>query len=261
MNNNIKKRYARRLEEEKVFKPMNSEHNTTTEINLDELEAMRLCDYELLSQIEASEQMQVSRATIQRLLIGGRKKVIDSFLSNKAIVIKNNISNIALKGENNIDHHTKEKFMIAVPTNDKEKVSINFGGAKYLAVYAIENKEVQFIKFLEMPVHAQGKYPEFLKNNLIDIVVVRTMGSFAIEECKTANIEVILGAQGKFEEVINEYINGVLNFEKQSAEYSRRKGCLYTKGNNQGNGRGKGLGRGKKNSSQQGLGLGRNKRC
>ena len=50
---------------------------------------MRICDYEGLSQIEASALMGISRGTVQRLLNSGRKKIIDSFLTEKAIAIKN----------------------------------------------------------------------------------------------------------------------------------------------------------------------------
>ena len=58
-------------------------------IEADEFEAIRICDYEGQSQIEASALMEISRGTVQRLLNSGRKKIIDSFLNKKAIIIKN----------------------------------------------------------------------------------------------------------------------------------------------------------------------------
>ncbi len=60
----------------------------SVDVNLDEFEAMRLCDLDGKSQIEASEVMGVSRGTIQRLLNSGRKKVIDALLNSKALNIK-----------------------------------------------------------------------------------------------------------------------------------------------------------------------------
>ena len=56
-------------------------------LNLDEFEAMRLCDHENLSQIEAGGKMHVSRATIQRLLSSGRYKLLDALLCSRAIKI------------------------------------------------------------------------------------------------------------------------------------------------------------------------------
>ena len=66
-------------------------------MELDELEAVRLSDYENKSQIEAGEIMNVSRGTIQRLLTSGRKKILDGLLHSKAIKLKNTYSNY--KGE------------------------------------------------------------------------------------------------------------------------------------------------------------------
>jgi len=54
---------------------------------LDELEAMRLCDSEGLSQEKAGQMMGVSRGTVQRLVTSGRKKVIDAIVNCQALVI------------------------------------------------------------------------------------------------------------------------------------------------------------------------------
>lgn len=57
------------------------------ELELDELEAIHLCDYEDLSQAEAAEKMKISSSTLQRLLYSGRKKIIDALYTSKAIKI------------------------------------------------------------------------------------------------------------------------------------------------------------------------------
>jgi len=58
-----------------------------TELALDELEAMRLCDLEGLDQEEAAALMNVSRATVQRLLHSGRRKLVDALINAKAIAL------------------------------------------------------------------------------------------------------------------------------------------------------------------------------
>lgn len=55
---------------------------------LDELEALRLVDYESLSQEEAGEKMGVSRGTIGRLLEKGRRTVADALLHGRALRIE-----------------------------------------------------------------------------------------------------------------------------------------------------------------------------
>ncbi len=52
-----------------------------------ELEAMRLVDYEGLSQEEAAERMGVSRGTVWRLLTSARKKVTEAIIFGKKLVV------------------------------------------------------------------------------------------------------------------------------------------------------------------------------
>lgn len=87
-----KQRCCRQLDGDKVFKPigMPLKDLEVVEIELDEFEAIRLCDLEEKSQIGASEVMQVSRGTVQRLLSSGRKKLVEALLHSKVIMIKNN---------------------------------------------------------------------------------------------------------------------------------------------------------------------------
>ena len=58
-----------------------------TILNFDELEAIRLIDYENISQIEAGKKMKISQPTLSRLLKSGRKKISDAIINGKAIRI------------------------------------------------------------------------------------------------------------------------------------------------------------------------------
>lgn len=53
----------------------------------DELEALRLCDGEGLSQAGAGERMGISRGTVQRLVAAGRKKLVDALILGHALVL------------------------------------------------------------------------------------------------------------------------------------------------------------------------------
>jgi predicted DNA-binding protein (UPF0251 family) len=59
-----------------------------TSLQHDELEALRLCDGEGLTQKEAGERMGVSRGTVQRLVVCGRRKVIEAIVSCRALVVE-----------------------------------------------------------------------------------------------------------------------------------------------------------------------------
>jgi predicted DNA-binding protein (UPF0251 family) len=71
------------------YKPRGFPLAALEEVNLgqDELEAMRLCDFEDLDQEETAKRMNISRGTVQRLVYAGRKKMLDAIMNAKALRI------------------------------------------------------------------------------------------------------------------------------------------------------------------------------
>lgn len=90
-----KQRCCREFGNEIIYKPLAMSCAELQEIiiNLDEFEAMRLCDFEELDQTAAGELMGVSRGTIQRLVTSGRRKLIDALLNSAVIRVENAFKN------------------------------------------------------------------------------------------------------------------------------------------------------------------------
>ncbi len=63
----------------------------------DELEALRLCDLDDLTQEEAGGHMMVSRGTIQRTLASARKKVAMALTRGEALVFEESALNSTMK--------------------------------------------------------------------------------------------------------------------------------------------------------------------
>ena len=57
-------------------------------LTMSEFEAIRLVDLNEVPQEEAGKQMQVSQATLSRILKSGRKKIADAIVNGKAIKIE-----------------------------------------------------------------------------------------------------------------------------------------------------------------------------
>lgn len=57
-------------------------------IAIDELEAVRLADYEDMKHIEAARMMNISRQTFERILKGARRKIADGIVNGKIVNIK-----------------------------------------------------------------------------------------------------------------------------------------------------------------------------
>ncbi len=75
------------------FKPcgMPTRSLKTVELTKDEMEAIRLADFENLYHEEAADKMEISRATFGRILNLARKKVADALINAKTIRILDNI--------------------------------------------------------------------------------------------------------------------------------------------------------------------------
>ncbi len=71
----------------KNFYPEDGVDNNNIIITMDELEAMRLCDFEGLEQEEAATRMQISRGTFQRILYSGRKKTTEALCTGSSVLI------------------------------------------------------------------------------------------------------------------------------------------------------------------------------
>lgn len=58
------------------------------DLEADELEAMRLCDFENLDQVKAAQKMGISQSTLGRILSSARKKIAEALIKGKAIRIR-----------------------------------------------------------------------------------------------------------------------------------------------------------------------------
>lgn len=72
------------------FKPAGVPKHALEEVTLaiDEIEAMRLADYDGLYQADAAEKMGVSRQTLGNILKSARKKVTDALIHGKSIKLE-----------------------------------------------------------------------------------------------------------------------------------------------------------------------------
>jgi predicted DNA-binding protein (UPF0251 family) len=73
-----------------IFKPAGIPlvNLATVTLAMDELEALRLADLETLYQEDAAARMRISRSTFARVLDAARRKVADSLVNGRAIVIE-----------------------------------------------------------------------------------------------------------------------------------------------------------------------------
>lgn len=78
------------LPENNTFGPVGAVLGNTSaiEMSIEEYETIRLIDHENMNQEQCAEVMNVARSTIQRLYTDARKKIADSIISGKVLLIE-----------------------------------------------------------------------------------------------------------------------------------------------------------------------------
>jgi len=85
-----KERWVKCKPEERCFRPQNRRAELLQGVclTIDEFEAVRLCDVELLRHDEAAKRMKISRPTLSRIIKRARGKIDDALVNIKAIKIE-----------------------------------------------------------------------------------------------------------------------------------------------------------------------------
>ncbi|MEA5084804.1 MAG: NifB/NifX family molybdenum-iron cluster-binding protein [Lachnospiraceae bacterium] len=94
--------------------------------------------------------------------------------------------------------------------SDGVMVSGHFGHCEGFTLYDVDNSEFKNKVFIANPGHKPGYLPVFLKEQNADVIIAGGMGETAQELFASKGIEVVVGAQGKTEDVIKQFISGDL---------------------------------------------------
>lgn len=94
--------------------------------------------------------------------------------------------------------------------SDGNKVSAHFGHCEGFSMYEVKKNKVLNNEFVPNPGHRPGFLPMFLKDNKVDLIISGGMGGSAQELFVNNGIDVIVGAEGSCEDVMNAYIKGEL---------------------------------------------------
>ena len=169
MGRKKKHRSCRLLSRDHIIGPTSAKEVCgVTLMEADEFEALRLCDLDNLDQSAAAAIMNVSRATIQRMLRTGRRKMVAALLNRYTIRIK---------GETHMN--------ICIPTVDdnglQSTVSPHFGMAPFFTLVNTETMETRGIANERID-HGQGACKPLagLEGFSVDVLIVSGMGHRAI---------------------------------------------------------------------------------
>ena len=98
---------------------------------------------------------------------------------------------------------------IAIAT-ESSQVSAHFGRCQSYTIFEVEGKEITGKNVVDTPGHQPGMLPRFLNEKGVNYVIAGGMGPMAQNLFREMNIEPIIGASGKVDDVIQDFLNGIL---------------------------------------------------
>jgi len=100
--------------------------------------------------------------------------------------------------------------MKIVVSSEEKQVSGHFGHCEGFTVYEVEEDKVLNKSFVESPQHRPGFLPVFLKDLGANVIITGGMGETAQQLFKERKIEVVVGANGFCDDLVQQYLKGQL---------------------------------------------------
>ncbi len=89
-------------------------------------------------------------------------------------------------------------------------VSEHFGHCEGFTVYEVDENKILKKDFIQNPGHRPGFLPNFLKELGVNVIISGGMGETAQQLFAQNNIDVIVGAEGSCDDVVQQYLKGEL---------------------------------------------------
>ncbi|MCK5387909.1 MAG: dinitrogenase iron-molybdenum cofactor [Candidatus Izimaplasma sp.] len=119
----------------------------------------------------------------------------------------------------------KEVKRVSFPTSDKVTVDGHFGHTKEFVIYTIKENVITEVKYVTPPPHAPGVLPQFLAESSVDVIITGGMGQMAVELFQRHGIDVVLGAAGRIDVNLNEYLGGFLTSKGSTCTHEPDHTC------------------------------------
>lgn len=199
----------------------------TLDLTLEELESLRLCDFEGHEQAGAAERMGVSRGTFQRILYSAHHKVAEALCTGKGIMIGGGnyeyaeewcgtarcslcaFSEEAHRADCERKKEIMNKGVIAV-TEENGNIFQHFGHTRFFAIYQIEDGKVASKKIVDAEGSGHSALGGFLRENGADLLICGGIGGGAKNVLAEAGISLVSGAQGATDDAVQAFLAGSL---------------------------------------------------
>lgn len=209
------------------FSPDGVKNVETVSLSTDEFEVIRLVDYESKTHKECAAQMDISRTTVTEIYENARRKIADSIINGRRLVISGGNYRIcdgsafpccgkkckkqkqysklkkSLKGEN---------IMKIAVTYENGEIFQHFGHTEQFKFYDVENGKITDTQVADTNGSGHGALSGFLTANKVDVLICGGIGGGAQTALSEAGIQLYGGVSGKADDAVNALITGTLSF-------------------------------------------------
>lgn len=204
---------CRRIEQMPVYRSFSPDDVTeaeTVRMTVDEYEVLRLLDDEGLTQEACAAKMNVARTTVTAIYDSARKKIADTIVHGKRLVIAGGRCEYAPV---DIDQPMREKgndtMRIAV-SYENGTIFQHFGHTEQFKLYDVEDGKIAAEQIVNTNGSGHGALAGFLKAAQADVLICGGIGDGAQTALQEQGIELCAGASGDADAAVEAYLRGEL---------------------------------------------------
>lgn len=195
------------------FAPEKACASETTGFTLDEYEAIRMIDYEKLTQEECAAAMGVSRATVAGIYETARFKLADAIINGKRIRITGGSYRIdSIPASAEINEKGEDIMRIAV-TYEQGTVGQHFGRTEQFKIYDVADGEIKAGQIIDTNGTGHGALAGFLRAAEVETLICGGIGMGAKLALEEVGIRLLPGVTGNADDAVNKYLAGELVYD------------------------------------------------
>jgi predicted DNA-binding protein (UPF0251 family)/predicted Fe-Mo cluster-binding NifX family protein len=189
------------------FKPAGIKLRNLEEVilSVEEMEALRLCDFLKKEQKQAAVIMNISQSTFHRIVIEARFKLAKALTEGKAVKIEG--------GEFFMESKKIENSKIAISSLSESiegEIDERFGRCSFFLIVSLEDGQIKNIEVLNNNAKSQMRggsgvaVAQMLAENDVNVIITENIGPRALDVLKQFQIEIFY-AKGSIKEAIEAF--------------------------------------------------------
>ncbi len=207
---------CRRIEQLPVYRSFSPDDIIPSEsvrMTVDEYETLRLLDFEGLTQESCASRMGVSRTTVTAIYDSARKKIADTLIHGKRLLITGGhceFEPVIIRQD--IMKKGSTSMRIAV-TYENGEIFQHFGHSEQFKLYDVEAGNIVGTQIVDTNGSGHGALAGFLHAAEVDALICGGIGMGAQMALDDAGIKLYAGVQGPADEAAQALASGTLEYD------------------------------------------------